>query len=115
MAENYSISVSGSEISFSESADKIPDFVASSVFDPQKMPKDVAIVCRMGQPDLAHCIIYRYAHKAGGIFAMHEQGELLYAAVAHTNLAYSLAKGFFGNLTAATRYGVDIFEAADDD
>lgn len=115
MVEIYTIKVEKSEIAFFPRPDGIPDFVASSVFDPVSAPKGLSVVCRMGAPDLVHCVIFRHAGKVGGIFALHEQNELLFVAFAETNLAYTLAKGFFGELTANVRYGVDIFESMEGD
>lgn len=116
MAENYSIGVAGSGITFEPLDKPLPEVATSTAFDPAKAPKDLAVVCRMGAPDLLHCVIFRWEGRAGGIFALHEQGKVLFAAIAETELAYTLAKGFFGELVASTRFGVDIFEAdmADD-
>lgn len=115
MAELYTLNVEGQGLSFSKRAEEIPNFVAAPAFDPSKAPKGLSLVCRMGAVDLAHCVIFRYEGKPGGIFAMHEQGELLFAAVAETNLAYALAKGLFGEITTNARLGVDIYEAAEDE
>lgn len=111
MAEQYTIGVAGSGITFEPLADPLPEIATSTAFDPAKAPKDLAIACRMGAPDLLHCVIFRWEGKAGGIFSVHEQGKALFAAVAKTELAYTLAKGFFGELVASARFGVDIFEA----
>lgn len=113
MAELYTINIMGSGIGFESRSGETPEYAKASRFDPQKAPKDIALVCRMGSPDLAHCVIFRQEGKPGGVFAMHEQDQLLFVAIAESELAYALAKGFFGNLAASARYGVDIFEATD--
>lgn len=115
MAEFYTMELNGTGLVFAKRQGEIPDFVSSPSFDPQNASKGLSLVCRMGAPDLAHCVIFRYEGRPGGIFAMHEQEELLFVAVAESNLVYAIAKGFFGDLTASARYGVDIFEAVDDE
>lgn len=115
MAELYTITIAGTGMGFTKREGEIPDFARSSTFDLASAPKGLALVCRMGATDLLHCMIFRYAGKDGGVFVLHEQGELLFAAVAESNLAYALAKGYFGELVANTRFGVDIFEAAEEE
>lgn len=114
MQEMYTISVETGRIAFAPRDGKIPEYISSGSFNPADAPKGLSIVCRMGAPDLAHCIIFRHEDRSGGIFAMHEQGTLLFVAIAESNLAYSMAKSFFGELTANARYGVDIYESTVD-
>lgn len=113
--EIYDISVSGSSPVFAPSERKLPDYVFSAKFDPSKTPKNVDVACRLGAPDECHCVIFRMEKEAGGIFVLHDSGEVMFAAVASTNLAYALAKGFFGELIANSRSGIELFEQTDDD
>ena len=46
---------------------------------------------------------------------MHDSGEIMFVAVAKTNLAYAIAKGFFGELIANSRSGLEIFEQMGDE
>lgn len=115
MAEQYTIGVAGSGIKFEPLAKPLPEIATSADFDPAKAPRELSLVCRMGATDLLHCLIFRWENKSGGIFAIHEQGRVLFAAVAETELAYTLAKGFFGELVASARFGVDVFEAEMED
>lgn len=115
MLEKYEIAVDGGAIAFAKTDAEIPAYALSPAFEPAKAPANVSLVCRMGSPDLAHCVIFREDGKPGGIFALHEQNGLLFAAIAKSNLAYALAKGHFGALVANARYGVDIFEHMGDE
>lgn len=115
MPEIYEITISGSSPVFTTSETSLPDYVFSARFDSAKTPGDVSIVCRMGAPDECHCVIFRLEKKAGGIFALHDGGEIMFAAVARTNLAYAIAKGFFGDLIASSRSGLEIFEQMEED
>lgn len=110
MQEIYKIAVDKSRISFEPTSQTLPDFIFSNVFNPDSPNCGIDLVTRMGSPDVVHCVIFRFRDKPGGIFAMHDNEGFMFAAVADTNLAYCLAKGFFGELTANARAGVDIFE-----
>lgn len=115
MPEFYTITTDKQFISFTARPGDAPEYALSPTFDPKTAPAGLAVVCRMGAPDVAHCVIFRFDDKPGGVFAMHDSDGFLFAAVAETNLAYALAKGFFGRLTATARYGVDVFEHLEDD
>lgn len=112
--EIYEMTVDGSGLAFGKSDEALPDFVFSPVFNPAAKSAGLDLVTRMGSPDLAHCVIFRFQDKPGGVFAMHDGGGVLFAAIAKSNLAYALAKGLFGELVANARAGVDIFEDGDD-
>lgn len=107
MAECYTISIKNGRPEFTEGAE-IPEWALSREFKPGSVPAGVRLVCRMGDPDLMHCAVYRLAQ--GGIFSVHGRNNLLFAAIAPTNLAFGIAQGYFGELTANARYGVDVFE-----
>ena len=113
MSEIYTITVAESRIAFTPRKEQLPEYVFAPSFDPAQAHANVSLVCRMGSPSLAHCVIFRKTGEPGGIFAMHDGEGFLFAAVAETNLAYALAKGFFGELTTNARAGVDIFEDTD--
>ena len=115
MAEFYEIKVEGAGIAFALSDQKAPGYALAARFDPADAPAGLGIVCRMGAPDQFHCVIFREAGKPGGTFVLHEQGAVLFAAAAASELAYGLAKGFFGSLVANARYGVDIYEGESGD
>lgn len=72
--------------------------------------KGAGHICRMGDPDILNCLVLKKDNEPGGIFIMHDKNGILYSALAETALAYSLGLGFFGQLTANARYGVDVFE-----
>ncbi|MBD5642283.1 MAG: hypothetical protein HDQ91_07705 [Desulfovibrio sp.] len=115
MPEIYEIEISGSAPVFRSAEIRLPDYVFSARFDPTSAPGNVSVVCRMGAPDECHCVIFRMEKEAGGIFALHDSGEIMFVAVAKTNLAYAIAKGFFGELIANSRSGLEIFEQMGDE
>ncbi len=110
MPEFYTISPDGKGISFSKREGAIPEYALYPAFDPKKAPKNLSVVCRMGSQDAMHCIIYRTDDTPGGVFALHDVAGFLFAAVAESELAYALAKGFFGALAEHAHIGIDIFE-----
>lgn len=110
MAEIYIITRDGNRISFSPAKESLPASVLSSKFIPPAENTGLRIICRMGDPDLVQCAVFRQNGEDGGIFALHGKDGLMFAAIARDNLAYVLALGFFGELTANARYGVDVFE-----
>lgn len=73
------------------------------------LPQRLAVVSRMGDPDLLHCAVQR-GEAAGGVFALSDRDGPLFSAVAENNLTFALGLGFFGELVANARYGVDVFE-----
>lgn len=115
MPEFYEITVEDSSIAFGLSQGQIPAFALQRQFEPGSAPAGVSVICRMGAADQFHCVIFRRDDQPGGIFALHEQGKILFVAVAKSDLAYALAKGYFGSLVANARYGVDIYESEDSD
>lgn len=74
------------------------------------LPGPLAIVQRMGDPDLLECVVLRREASPGGVFRLENANGPLLAAIAADNLAFALGLGFFGELTANARYGVDVFE-----
>lgn len=88
----------------------VPKELLNPRFTPDLADKKLDFVCRMGDPDLIHCIVYRNSDAPGGVFCVHDKNGLLFAAVAESNLAFAMAEGFFGEMTANARYGVDVFE-----
>lgn len=109
MPEVYTLHIAGDQLNFTPRKVGVPAGVFASTFDPAQV-RDLGIVARMGDPDLLQCIVFKRDSEAGGIFAMHDKNGLLFAAVAETALVYAIAMGFFGEMTANARYGVDIFE-----
>lgn len=75
-----------------------------------KLPSPLAVVRRMGDPALLQCAVLRHESAPGGVFRLEDATGPLLAAIAADNLAFALGLGFFGELTANARYGVDVFE-----
>lgn len=103
--ESYTLSVRDDHIIFNLREGEAPD----AWFTGETGPEDYAIICRMGDPELMECVVWRRADKPGGIFQARSE-DTYFIAEAPTNLAYALALSFFGQLVANARYGVDIFE-----
>lgn len=78
------------------------------------LPSPLAVVSRMGDPDLLQCVILRREGAPGGVFRLEDATGPLLAAVAEDNLALALGMGHFGELVANARYGVDVFENMED-
>ncbi|MDE7241859.1 hypothetical protein [Desulfovibrio sp.] len=74
------------------------------------LPGELAVVHRMGDPALLQCAVLRRENAPGGVFRLEDESGPLFAAIAENNLAFALGMGFFGELTANARYGVDVFE-----
>lgn len=89
----------------------IEEALPSGILEIPYLPKDsdLSIVCRLGDPDLLNCSVFRSAKGSGGLFVMREGENPLFVAKAASNLAYSLAMGHFGKLVADARYACDIF------
>ena len=74
------------------------------------LPAGLAVIHRMGDPALLQCAVLRRENSPGGVFRLEDESGPLLAAIAENNLAFALGMGFFGELTANARYGVDVFE-----
>ena len=74
------------------------------------LPSPLAVVHRMGDPALLQCAVLRRENAPGGVFRLEDANGPLLAAMAPDNLTFALGMGFFGELTANARYGVDVFE-----
>lgn len=110
MAEIYTIHLRNDSLEFIPREGKLPDVVLSPQFNPKADDAGIEVICRMGDPDLANCVVYKNKDNSGGIFSLYDRDGLLFVAVAENNLIYAIAQGYFGQLTANARYGVDIFE-----
>lgn len=110
MPETYTIKFAGGRPEFTPTNLNLPDTILASSFNPGSLPADYAIACRMGDPDLLQCIVWQHADQNGGIFVLHDKNGALLAAKATSALDYAAALGYFGELTANARYGVDVFE-----
>lgn len=108
--ETYTIKLDSGVLVFVNGAENIPGWALAPTFDPLKAEPGVSLECRMGDPDLVHCVVVRQQNSNGGIFLLYNHKIPLFAAKADTNLVYAQAMGFFGQLTANVRYGVDVFE-----
>lgn len=108
MSERYLLSLKKSSLVFSESKIELPEAIFAVPFLP---PDDtIWIVCRLGDPRLLSCSVFKRADIPGGVFVARDDEGPLYAAVAPDNLTYAAALGYFGELTSCCRYGVDIYE-----
>ena len=74
------------------------------------LPAQLAVVHRLGDPALLQCAVLRRENAPGGVFRLEDETGPLFAAIAENNLTFALGMGFFGELTANARYGVDVFE-----
>ncbi|WP_304736799.1 hypothetical protein [uncultured Desulfovibrio sp.] len=110
MSEMYTIHVDGNRLRFEPRQDGALEGLAAQ----GAHPAGHEAVSRMGDPGLLHCAVFRRNEGQGGLFVLHDQDGLLFAAVAESNLAYALAQGFFGRMVSEARYGADIFENMDD-
>lgn len=110
MSETYLINAAQGIVSFSSCNETIPECVLSEKSSMEILKEGLSVFCRMGDPDLVHCIVFRWQKKPGGIFMIHDRDGILFAAIARDNLSFAAACGYFGEITANNRYGVDIFE-----
>lgn len=110
MPEIYTLQFDQGRIMFTPFTEEVPQSVLESKFNPDSADKGLNVVCRMGDPDLVQCIVYKKQDLPGGYFSLHDKNGLLFAAISQTNLIFALACGFFGEMVANARYGVDIFE-----
>ena len=74
------------------------------------LPAPLSVVQRLGDPALLQCAVLRREGAPGGVFRLEDAGGPLFAAIAASNLTFALGLGYFGELTANARYGVDVFE-----
>lgn len=109
MPEIHNINFDRGVLMFSAGTTQVPQCVLNAA-DKAAPDKDLTLVCRMGDPDLLQCVVYKKENEPGGYFALLSKKELLYAAIAETNLVFAEAFGHFGEMTANARYGVDVFE-----
>lgn len=107
--ENYLIKIENGQVTFKDGGNA-PGWAFAPKLDLDRMEKGAHIVCRMGDPSLTHCAVFTVAGKPGGIFSVYDKNGILFCAEAKTNLAFAIAQGYFGSLTANARYGVDVFE-----
>lgn len=114
MAEIYKLSNKGARLLFEPGGLDLPPITLERTFKPGAEAGDAYPVCRMGDPDLAHCVVFKRKNAPGGIFSLHDRDGLLFAAYAENNLVFALAMGFFGELTANARYGADVYETMEE-
>lgn len=110
MAEFYTLAFSGKGLVFTAAPEALPDWLVNIGFDPGKAGPGITLECRIGDPDLLHCAVFRKDQFAGGFFSLFMDKVFLFAAKAVDNLTFAEALGHFGKICANTRYGVDIFE-----
>lgn len=111
MRENYVLVVKGGQLDFaSAERDFLDELNASLGFLDGEGP-----ICRMGDPELMSCSVYRAGQEVGGVFVVFDANGPLFAAQALTGLTYGMGMGFFGKMVAEARYGVDIYESGEVD
>lgn len=110
MPEAYAMEVESGRPRFAARSLGIPDCILGKAYSGALEKEGLAIAARMGDPDLLNCVVFRREKEPGGIFALHDGNGFLFAAVAENNLAFALGMGYFGELVANARYGVDVFE-----
>lgn len=112
MIEQYILEIENGRPIFTKRKLNLPPFAQDGKLPAEKDAFEA--FCRMGDPDLLECLVYRGKNSAGGIFHVRDKYGPLYVAVAESALAWSLALGHFGEMTANVRYGVDVFENMDE-
>lgn len=110
MAELYELQLVNGSLVFANGVESVPGWALNLRFNPAKAEPGVTLDCRMGDPVLLHCVVFRKNNQPGGIFSLFFGRDPLYAAHAATNLVFAAGLGYFGELTANCRYGVDVFE-----
>lgn len=108
MSEIYNFELKDDKPCFTSREIGLPDCVRDGTLP--RPGDNLEIVCRMGDPDLLQCLVYKREKNSGGIFAIRDKSGPLFAAAAESDLAYAHALGYFGALTANARYGVDVYE-----
>lgn len=107
MSESYIIEFADGVPRF-KAGGNVPEWAMKVGLASGAIPAGTTIACRMGDPDLLHCAVFYQGN--GGFFCVYGKDGLLFVAQAMTNLDFALAQGFFGEMTANARYGVDVFE-----
>ena len=111
MPETYTLEVEKGRLVFMPAKDDAaPACVLAPRFSPAIGKAGLSVAARMGDPELLHCVVFRYENSAGGVFVLHDRTGLLLAALAKSNLAYAMGAARFGEMVANARYGVDVFE-----
>lgn len=110
MEELYELRLLNGDLTFANGAERAPAWALNAKFDPAKAEPGVCLECRMGDPALLHCAVFRKNGQPGGIFSVFCGKDPLFAAHAPTNLAFAAAMGHFGELVTNARYGVDVYE-----
>lgn len=110
MNETYFVNAAQGGVAFAPCNETVPDCALAEKFNADILKEDLSVFCRMGDPDLVHCVAFRRQINPGGIFVVRDGGGVLFAAIARDNLSFAAACGYFGEITANNRYGVDIFE-----
>lgn len=110
MSETYELELTNGLLIFVNDSKNMPAWALEPKFDPTKAEAGVILECRMGDPALLHCAVFRKKGQPGGIFSVYNGKEPLFAAHAASNLLFAAGMGYFGELTANARYGVDVFE-----
>lgn len=108
MIEQYMLDIEKGCHVFTKSALNLPSFALEGALPAEK--DEFEAFCRMGDPDLLECLVYRGKNSPGGIFHVRDKYGPLYVAVVESALVWSFALGHFGEMTANVRYGVDVFE-----
>ena len=111
MPEQYAIRLKNSRPEFEKDDSALPDSILKIPF--LGAVDDPAPVCRLGDPALLCCSVFRDNSCGGGVFVVRDQDEVLFSCLAADNLTYAIAMAYFARMVADCRYGADIYENMD--
>lgn len=110
MSEIYGLAITQGRPTLTPLAADLPPALNGGRFNPETSSGGYAITCRMGDPDLLECIVWRRQGETGAVFALRDKNDAICFAIAKSGLEYAAGLSLFGEMTANARYGVDIFE-----
>ena len=112
MPEHYLAKLLNSRPEFEKHAETPPDAVYKTPYLPES--DDLALICRLGDPELLSCSVFRPRMGSGGVFVIRDGDGALFSVEAGDNLTFAAVMGYFAKLVANCRYAADIFENLDD-
>lgn len=112
MPEHYAIRLKNSRPEFERDDSTLPESIFKIPFLPG--PDDPSPVCKLGDPAILSCSVFRDESRGGGVFVVRDLDDILFSASAADNLTYAIAMAYFGRMVADCRYAADIFENLDD-
>lgn len=67
-----------------------------------------------GDSNLLYITVYKQPEKNNGLIIAFNAGDIIFSVIANTGLDLMAAASHFSSMVSNVRYGVDIFENADD-